>query len=157
MDNACDGRHFAWPLFLRTYGVLVDRLGAELQAERNLPLAWFDVLAQLQGAPDGKMRMQDLADSVLLSKSGLTRLVDRMAKDGLLDRTACAVDRRVVYATITSKGRREFQKAAPIAARGVREHFASQLTRAEEKALASAFRKILDAEEAARPGGRAAS
>lgn len=159
MNNACDGRHFAWPLFLRTYSVLMDRLEDELRSEGGLPLAWFDVLAQLQDAPDGRMRMQDLADSVLLSKSGLTRLVDRMANEGLLDRVSCPADRRVVYAATTTKGRKAFQKAAPIAARGVQEHFAAKLTSTEEKALASAFKKILRAEEATRPRaqGQAAS
>jgi DNA-binding MarR family transcriptional regulator len=148
MTRACDGRDEAWPLFLRTYTVLLDRLEYELQTERDMPLSWFDVLAQLEGAPDGRMRMHDLADSVLLSKSGLTRLVDRMARAGLLERTACDTDRRVVYAAITREGRKRFASAAPVAVRGVEEHFTAPLDATEKKAFMSALSKILDAQTA---------
>ncbi|MGH2754851.1 MAG: MarR family winged helix-turn-helix transcriptional regulator [Actinomycetota bacterium] len=145
MRSICDRRDEAWPLFLRAYTVLLDRLEHELQTERNLPLTWFDVLAQLEGAPGGRMRMNDLAGSILLSKSGLTRLVDRMARAGLVERAACDTDRRVVYAAITDAGRRAFEKAAPVAVRGVEEHFTAPMTPAEKRALVSALQKILDA------------
>src|SRR5215213_4291305 len=95
--NSCDQRHDVWPLFLKTYSVLVDRLDSELTAAAGMPLTWFDVLVHLVDAPNGRMRMQDLSTAVLLSKSGLTRLVDRMERAGLLTRGACPTDRRVVY------------------------------------------------------------
>jgi DNA-binding MarR family transcriptional regulator len=155
MTQPCDGRDEAWPLFLRTYSVLLDRLEYELQTERDMPLGWFDVLAQLEGAPEGRMRMHDLAESVLLSKSGLTRLVDRMARAGLIERAQCESDRRVVYASITPEGRKRFAASAPIAVRGVEEHFTAPLNATEKKALVSALRKILDA-QAARSEERAA-
>ena len=156
MDNRlCDGRDEAWPLFLRTYTVLLDRLEHELQTERDMPLTWFDVLAQLEGAPDGRMKMRDLADSVLLSKSGVTRLVDRMERAGLIERASCATDRRIVYAAITEKGRKRFAATAPVAIRGVEDYFSAPLSPSERKALVSALNKIQNA-AAARSEERAA-
>jgi DNA-binding MarR family transcriptional regulator len=155
MSQPCDGRDEAWPLFLRTYAALIDRLEEELQTERDMPLTWFDVLAQLEGAPDGRMRMHDLAESVLLSKSGVTRLVDRMARDGLVERASCETDRRVVYAAITPKGRKRFAAAAPVAVRGVDEYFSAPLNPTERRALISALNKIQSA-AAARSEERAA-
>lgn len=145
MSQPCDGRDEAWPLFLRTYALLVDRLEYELQTERDMPLTWFDVLAQLESAPDGRMRMHDLADSILLSKSGITRLVDRMARAGLIERASCETDRRVVYAAITKEGRKRFAAAAPVAIRGVEEYFTAPLNQTEKRALMSALNKIQDA------------
>ena len=155
MADACDGRDEAWPLFLRTYAVLLERLEDELQSERDLPLTWFDVLAQLEGAEDGRLRMNELADSVLLSKSGVTRLVDRMERAGLIERASCESDRRVVYAAITPSGRKAFAKAAPVAVRGVDEYFTSPISGTEKKVLMNALNKILDA-AAARSEERAA-
>jgi DNA-binding MarR family transcriptional regulator len=143
----CDPRHQAWALFLKTHAALVERLDSELQAERGLPLTWFDVLVHLAGASEGRMRMNDLAAEVLLSKSGLTRLVDRMESAGLLTRAACTADRRVVYAVLTPRGRSAYRNAAPVAVRGVQEHFARHLGPAEERALMTAFGKVLDAVE----------
>ncbi|MFN2488734.1 MAG: MarR family winged helix-turn-helix transcriptional regulator [Actinomycetota bacterium] len=148
-SSSCDQRHHAWPLFLRTYSILVEMLDAELQQERGLPLTWFDVLAHLAGTSGGKMRMNDLSESVLLSKSGVTRLVDRMERAGLIARGACASDRRVVYAVITPQGRTAFRKAAPIAFRGVEEHFSRLLEPAEEKVFTSVLERLLDAAQAA--------
>jgi DNA-binding MarR family transcriptional regulator len=143
--RTCDERHTAWPLFLRTYSALVEILETELQRERELPLAWFDVLVHLQDRDDGRMQMNELAQTMLLSKSGLTRLVDRMESAGLITRTSGDTDRRVVYAEITAKGRAEFDGAAPVAFAGVRRHFTAMLTREELAALESALEKILRA------------
>jgi DNA-binding MarR family transcriptional regulator len=141
--RSCDERHHVWPLFLKTYSLLVETLDAELETEGGLPLSWFDVLVLLADAPDGRVRMNELSESVLLSKSGVTRLVDRMEKAGLVTRGACAADRRVVYAVITHKGRAAFRRAAPVAFRGVEEHFARHLTPSEERALTSLLRRVL--------------
>jgi DNA-binding MarR family transcriptional regulator len=145
MSRPCDGRDEAWPLFLRTYTVLLDRLEHELQTERDMPLTWFDVLAQLEGARDGRMKMRELADSILLSKSGVTRLVDRMERAGLIERASCETDRRVVYAAITDKGRKRFASAAPVAVRGVETYFSAPLDPSERRALMSALDKIQSA------------
>ena len=157
MDVPCDDRDQAWPLFLATYGTLIEILEHELQTERGLPLTWFDVLIQLSFQPHGRMRMQDLADRVLLSKSGVTRLVDRMTKAGLIARVPCETDRRVVFAELTSEGRAKLTEASPVAFRGVAEHFTQHLGRAEHDAIMSGFRKILDAARARTQEERAAS
>ncbi|CAN5659151.1 MarR family transcriptional regulator [soil metagenome] len=150
MGHSCDERHHAWPLLLKTITVLLETLDAELQREQELPLTWFDVLVHLADAPEGRMRMNQLSESVLLSKSGVTRLVDRMEKAGLITRAPCAADRRVVYATLTPKGRAAFRRAAPAAFRGVREHFSSHLTAAEERALTAALERMLAAHACSR-------
>lgn len=141
----CDPRHETWPLFLRTYTLLMDRLESELREARGIPLTWMDVLIQLSKTSDGRMPMNQLAQSVLLSKSGLTRLIDKMVDAGLVTRSACPTDRRVVYASITTKGRAAFDKAGKIHFAGVADHFTSQLSPAETAAFETALRKISDA------------
>jgi DNA-binding MarR family transcriptional regulator len=147
VQSSCDERHHVWPLFLRAHTVLVETLDAELQATHGLPLSWFDVLVHLAGAPRGRMRMNELGEAVLLSRSGTTRLVDRMESAGLLTRSVSAADRRVVFAALTARGRAAYASAAPLAVRGVEEHFSRYLTRAEEKALATALSKVIAAVE----------
>src|SRR6266498_3687257 len=109
----------AWLTLLQARSVVVDALEADLE----LPLGWFEVLIQLTSAEDGRLKMQELAHSVLLSKSGVTRLVDRMADAGLVTRDACETDRRVVYATVTHKGRTALRQALPAHAESLARHF----------------------------------
>jgi DNA-binding MarR family transcriptional regulator len=144
-DASNDERHRSWPLFLKAQARLVEVLDHELQTEKNLPLTWFDVLVQLVSNEDGRLPMHELADGVLLSKSGVTRLVDRMERAGLLERTSCPTDRRVIYATITDEGREVFGEASPIAYRGVREHFTELLTASEKEAFESGLTRIIEA------------
>src|SRR5438045_3780930 len=103
----------AWRLFLEAHAALVEVLAAELERERGLPLTWYDVLVQLAEAPDGRLRMQDLARSVLISKSGLTRLVDRMERAGMVERQPCPSDLRGTFAVLTDAGRAALRGAAP--------------------------------------------
>jgi DNA-binding MarR family transcriptional regulator len=131
----------AWLTLLQARSVVVDALEQDLE----LPLAWLEVLLQLTSAPDGRLKMQELAHSVLLSKSGLTRLVDRMAEAGLVIRGPCETDRRVVYATVTPEGRAALRKALPRHNESLERHFSSVLTPAELGMLRSTLTKILDA------------
>jgi len=135
----------AWRLFLQAHKELTDVLAAELEAERDLPLSWYDVLIQLSHEPEGRMRMQDLARRILLSKSGLTRLFDRMQEADLVERQSCPEDRRGTHAALTPAGRRTLQRAIPVHRRGIEQHFSNQLTAAETAALSSAFKKMLAA------------
>ena len=135
----------AWIGLLRAHAGLVDVLGHELQRDAGLPLTWFDVLTQLAAAPDGQLRMQDLAAAIVLSKSGLTRVVDRLETEGLVERTSCPTDRRGTYASITAAGRRAVARARPLHLRGVQQHFAQSLTPAEVAAITSATTRIIDA------------
>ena len=137
----------AWRAFIEAHSVVTDALAHELEEARDLPLPWYDVLQQLSEAPDSELRMAELARSVLLSKSGLTRLVDRMEAAGLVERRPCYADGRGLLAAITATGRDALRRAAPVHVRGVEEHFARHLTETEARTLRTAFAKILRAHE----------
>jgi DNA-binding MarR family transcriptional regulator len=117
-------------------------LDAELAREHDLPLSSYEVLLFLADAPEGRLRMSDLADGVLLSRSGLTRLVDRMERDGLLRRERCEDDARGFNAAITGKGRELFQRARRTHLDGVRERFLSRLSADELSTLAQLWEKL---------------
>jgi DNA-binding MarR family transcriptional regulator len=134
-------------MLLEAHSALLDLLESELDEVGGLPLTWYDVLAQLEVSSTGRLTMNQLARSVLLSKSGITRLVDRMEKAGMIRRESCPTDRRVVYATPTSEGKKMFAKAAPVHLRGIEEHFSRHLTATETQAIKSALGKILKAAE----------
>lgn len=146
------GQLGAWRAFLEAYAVTLDVLERELRSGADLPLAWYDVLVQLAEAPDGRLRMQELADAVLLSKSGVTRLVDRMERAGLVERARCADDRRGTFATLTAAGRSRLRAAAPTHLAGVHAHFAAHLDDEEAATLARLLHRIAEANRAA--GGR---
>src|SRR3954452_22142689 len=115
MAAQIDGRRLAaWRALLASHAALVGRLGEELQDEKGLPLPWYEVLLWLGQAPDGRMRMGELADSLLLTPSGVTRLVDRMETEGLVHRQQCPNDRRGWNAVITPEGRARLRSAAPV-------------------------------------------
>src|ERR1700759_2944753 len=116
----------AWRGFLRVHSALVKELDAELAAAHKLPLSSYEVLINLEAAPGRKRRMAELADSVLLSRSGMTRLVDRLERDGLLVRDHCTDDGRGCYAVLTGKGAAMLAAARPTHLGGVREKFLSQ-------------------------------
>jgi DNA-binding MarR family transcriptional regulator len=137
-----DDRLRAWILFLESYRRVIVTLDDELQSERGLSLAWYDVLIQLFDAPDHRLRMNELASVVLLSKSGLTRLVDRMEAAGLVERASSPTDRRGSFAVLTPRGEQVFRKAAPVHLDGIQRHFACHLTATEARTLARAFEKV---------------
>jgi DNA-binding MarR family transcriptional regulator len=94
----------AWRGFLRAHAMLVKALDQELQAAHGLPLSSYEVLITLGAAPDRRLRMAELADRVILSRSGMTRLVDRLEREGLLERDKCDSDARGYFAVLTPKG-----------------------------------------------------
>src|ERR1700682_3254171 len=101
----------AWGAFLGSYSVVRDHLERELLESRGMPLSWFEVLARLSEAPDGAIRMQQLARGVFLSKSGLTQVATRMEAAGLITRQPCPSDRRGINAVITPEGSRAASRA----------------------------------------------
>ena len=127
---------------LRAHAALTKELDAELAREHNLPLSSYEVLLYLADAPDGRMRMAELAESVLLSRSGLTRLVDRLEREGLLKRERCESDARGYFAQITPKGRRLFDAARRTHLDGVRARFLSRFSRDELRALGALWQKL---------------
>jgi len=118
----------AWRAFLNMHAMITRRLEAELMSEEDLPLASYDVLVQLAEAPERRLRMTELAGAVLLSRSGLTRLVDRLTRDGLVTRQACEDDARGAYAVLTPDGLSRLRKASKVHLRGVEEHMTGRLT-----------------------------
>ncbi len=140
----------AWRTFLRAHATVVRRLEAELVAEHDLPLASYDVLVQLSEAPDRRLRMTELADRVLLSRSGLTRLADRLERDGLLERRACPDDARGTLAVLTSAGLDRLRAAWPTHLRGVAEHVTGRMSAAELGRLTELLGKLLDEPESSR-------
>ena len=135
----------AWEILIRTVGALMKTFDYEMEKSLGLPLTWYDVLVQLSAAPEGRLRMQALADRVVLSRSGLTRLVDRMEKAGLVRRDHSQEDRRGYYAVLTEEGRRLFAQAQPIHRRDIQEHFARHLSDADVQALAQIIGKVRQA------------
>jgi DNA-binding MarR family transcriptional regulator len=135
----------AWRGFLRSHALLVRELDEDLQAAHGLPLTWYDVLVVLDEA-GGRMRMAEVARSVLLSVSGTTRLVDRMERDGLVARERCEDDGRGAFAVLTAAGaaRRDAARATHLA--GVRRRFLDRLT-PEDLACVSALWPRLSARE----------
>ena len=142
----------AWRLLLEAHATVTELLERELVAERGLPLSRYDVLLNLAEAPGGRLRMQELSASVLLSKSGLSRLVDRMVEAGLVRRERCQDDRRGWYAVLTDQGRSALRRAAPVHLRGIQEHFARHLGPEETAVLAAALSKVVAAARASAGG-----
>ena len=132
----------AWRGLLRTHACLVKRLHAELERAHGLPMSSYEVLHHLAQASRGRMRMRDLAERAQLSRSGLTRLVDRLERDGLLHRCSCDHDARGAYACLTDAGRERLQEARGTQVRVVREHFISLFSEGELSAMAEMWERI---------------
>jgi DNA-binding MarR family transcriptional regulator len=132
----------AWRGMLRVHSDLTRELDAELTHRHGLPLTSYEVLLFLADSPDGRMRMSELADSVLLSRSGLTRLVDRLERDGLLEREQCEEDARGYFAAITDHGREVFAEARRTHLAGVRERFLSRFSRDDLRTLGELWGKV---------------
>ena len=140
----------AWRGFLRVHAALVKSLDDQLAAEHGLPLTSYEVLIYLRSAPEQRLRMADLADRVLLSRSGMTRLVDRLERDGLLAREQCSRDARGCYAVLTDEGRAFLERARPTHLSGVRRGFLDHFSPEELEHLGAVWERIL-------PGAAASS
>ncbi len=127
---------------MRAHASLAKRLDAELEQAHGLPLSSYEVLHHLESAPDGRMRMCDLAEHAQLSRSGLTRLVDRLERDGLLSRCTCEHDARGAYACLTEQGIQRLSAARGTHLAVVREQFLSRFSEAELGALAEMWDRI---------------
>src|SRR5713101_6505023 len=134
-----------WRVFLKAHATLIDRIDHDLVAAQRPPLSTYDVLIELYEAPEHRLRMHELAERVVLSRSGLTRLGDRLEAEGLLTRDRCGTDRRGAYAVITEQGIEALQQTWPIYAKGIAEYFAQWLTLEEAQLLESALGRILQA------------
>lgn len=113
----------AWRAFLRAHSSMLRRIGSDLEEAGLPPLSWYDVLAALRDAPEQNLRQVELAERVLLSTSGLSRLVDRIERAGLVRRAACPVDRRSFHVQLTPEGAEMLERMWPVYARGIAEDF----------------------------------
>jgi DNA-binding MarR family transcriptional regulator len=132
----------AWKGLLLAHATLVELIDREMAQANLLPLDWYDALLALEDAPNYRLKMSDLADQVLLSKSGLTRLVDRLEAKGYIRREACRADRRVAYAVITPEGLKAREDSWPTFRAAIQEHFVSQLSDQEVDVLGTALMKF---------------
>jgi DNA-binding MarR family transcriptional regulator len=133
----------AWRGMLRAHADLVNGLDAELRAAHELSLHEYEVLLVLAGAPEQRMRMSDLAAAVVLSQSGLTRLVDRLVLAGSVERVRCESDRRGLNAELTAAGRMRFAEARPTHLAGIRSHFVDHFDESELQQLAGFWDRVL--------------
>jgi DNA-binding MarR family transcriptional regulator len=122
-----DPRLAPWRVFLLAHARVVRRLDEELRAEHDLTVGEYDALLTIAQAPERRIRMRQLADQVILSKSGVTRLVDRLVDDGLVERTACLADARGAEAVLTERGLTRLRAASKTHLRGIHEHFLAGL------------------------------
>jgi DNA-binding MarR family transcriptional regulator len=132
----------AWRGLLRVHSALVKALDAELIATHGLPLTSYEVLINLQAAPGRRRRMAELADSVLLSRSGVTRLVDRLVREGLIVRDTCESDGRGSFAVLTEEGEELLARARPTHLAGVRERFLRHFSDDELETLAHFWDRV---------------
>jgi DNA-binding MarR family transcriptional regulator len=153
VPRADDPRLRAWVAFLRAHAAVTRRLEAELRAQRDLGLAEYDALVQLGLADSRRLRMSELAERVVLSRSGVSRLVDRLEAAGLVARAACQDDARVAWATLTDAGLARLRDASPVHVRGVETHFLAEIRDDDREALVRALESVVDG---LRARGRAA-
>ena len=132
----------AWQAFLHAHQQVIDKLDAELRAEHQLTLSDYDVLLRLARAPEGKLGMTELAKRIMFSPSGLTRVIDRLVRDGFVERLRDTADARVVFARLTENGRDTVRNAAKTHLRGIREHFAARLGQRHLRNVAAALELI---------------
>jgi DNA-binding MarR family transcriptional regulator len=133
-----------WRAWLATSQLLQDRLTREMQAQHGLTMADYEILVRLSEKPDRQMRMSDLAQATLSSRSRLSHQIDRMEKAGLVERRLCEDDRRGAFAALTESGWNTLVAAAPDHVESVRNHLVDQLTPAEFTALGSACHKVAE-------------
>jgi DNA-binding MarR family transcriptional regulator len=136
------GEKRAWRGLLRAQACLAKRLDAELDQAHRLPLTSYEVLHHLADAKAGRMRMCDLAEQAQLSRSGLTRLVDRLEREELLERCSCEHDARGSYACLTETGRERLEEARGTHLAVVRKHFFSHFSESELGVLADMWERI---------------
>jgi DNA-binding MarR family transcriptional regulator len=134
-----------WGALLKVHAALVPRLDRELQDTHGLPLTWYDVLLELNAAPERRLTMGQLGAVAAVSRTRVSRVVDELVRAGLVAREQNPEDGRSAFAALTSAGRTTLRKAAPTYVAAVQREFADHLTARESETLAGALRKVLAA------------
>jgi DNA-binding MarR family transcriptional regulator len=152
-----DDRVAAWSGLLRAHAAVVPRLEREL-AGVGMPLSWYDVLLELNAAPDRRLRMTELGARAVLSRERVSRVVDELERAALVRRERNPDDKRSLFAVVTDAGRARLRAAAPTYLAGIARHFGAHLDDDEARTLATVLQRVVDAEEAetGRPSRRTA-
>jgi DNA-binding MarR family transcriptional regulator len=132
----------AWGALTRTHAAVTQRLQDALAQAEFPPLPWYEMLATLADAPDQRMRMGDLAEALVITRGGLTKLVDRLIKAGLLERTFCETDRRVSYATLLPAGAELLAEMRPIVVAELEVAFAANLSERQADELRATLERV---------------
>jgi DNA-binding MarR family transcriptional regulator len=145
IQSACpsgDEKVQLFGLLLETNARLARSLGLELESTCDLPLAWFDVLLQLRKSPEGRLKMNQIADAIVHSTGGTTRLIDRLEVAGLVARQSCPSDRRAIHVAITDLGNEKLDVALHVHLGYLEENLATRLTKMERETLADLLTKL---------------
>ena len=143
--SACpsgDEKVVLFGLLLETNARLSRRLGLALEAECDLPLAWFEVLVQLRRAEEGHLKMNEVADAIVHSSGGTTRLIDRLEEAGLVERRLCPTDRRAIHVAITDAGNVKLDEAFAVHLRYLDQYLGARLDPSERATLSSLLTKL---------------
>jgi DNA-binding MarR family transcriptional regulator len=144
----------AWRWMLLAHAGALHAIDAELSQSGHVPLAWYDVLLELNAAPGRRLRMSELGDRVVLSRTRVSRIVDDMVGAGLVERVANPDDGRSSLAQMTNQGRAELRRAAPAYRSGIEKHFLSLLNNSEQRVLATALQRVAEHHHNLRPTRR---
>jgi len=147
-SNLPEGHLQAWRAFYGSFWRIFAAIEEDLAAAGLPSLSWYDALYELYLAPERRLRMGELARSALLSRSGLTRLVDKLEKEKLIERTACAADGRVQHAQLTEKGVECLRKIWPVYRAGIARYFAAKIDEPEARELKRIFARLIAARDA---------
>lgn len=144
-ETELDPHREAWIAIAQTHAAVTGRLQDALTAAELPPLPWFEVLATLDRAPEKRMKMGDLAEALVITRGGLTKLVDRLIKAGLLERTFCETDRRVSYATLLPAGVELLEEMRPIVRGELAVAFSANLTVPQAEELQTMLERVRSA------------
>ena len=153
-DIPSDADVAAWRTFLTAHARAVALIESDLEQKELIRLEWYDLLFAIQEAPDHRLRMMDVADRLLLTRSNATRLVDRLESVGLIKREQLDSDRRGMVAVLTASGREALRRAWPVYASGISHYFLGLLSRDERRAVASALAKVAQQAGPSQPASR---
>jgi DNA-binding MarR family transcriptional regulator len=147
-DGVTDDGVAAWAALLRTHAAVLRELEGEMERAQNMPLTWYDVLLELNAAPERRLRMQELGERAVVSRSRVSRIVDELSRAGLAVRERDETDKRGSWAVLTPAGRERLRAAAPGYLDGIARHFARHLSSAERATITEALERVLAAHKA---------
>jgi len=142
MERLADNELAAWRGFIKAHAHIIEHIERDLAEQRRVPLTTYDVLIALFEAPEHKLRLGELTNKIILTKSGITRLVHRLEREGLITREKSEEDRRGAYAVLTTEGEAQLRQAWPVYARGIKEYFVAALSEEEVQRVRNAMEAI---------------